>query len=106
METLCLLEPVEERGAERPAGAIPLAFEGQEILLSGLVDAVDAEAEQARLGKLVADLERQIGGFTGKLSNEGYVAKAPPAIVEETRAKLARAEAELAAARSALADLP
>jgi valyl-tRNA synthetase len=39
------------------------------------------------------------------LSNAGYVAKAPPKVVEETRAMLTSAEADLAAAERALTEL-
>lgn len=61
-----------------------------------LTDAVDTEAELARLKK---DLDY----FTGfrnsvmkKLSNERFVAKAPEAVVEGERRKLADAEAKIA----------
>jgi valyl-tRNA synthetase len=40
-----------------------------------------------------------------KLGNEAYIAKAPPALVEETRQKLAEIDADVAAARKALAAL-
>ena len=53
----------------------------------------------------IADREKQASGMRGKLSNEGYVAKAPPAVVEETRKKLAEVEADIVAAKGALAAL-
>jgi valyl-tRNA synthetase len=40
-----------------------------------------------------------------KLENEAYIAKAPPALVEETRKKLAEVDADIAAAKQALAAL-
>jgi len=105
IETLAGLERIEGIESGHPpdaADAIPLPFEGEELFLSGLVDAVNADAERERIKKSLAELERQIVGFRNKLGNEGYVAKAPPAVVEDTRARLAKAEAEAAAARSAL----
>ena len=44
----------------------------------------------------------RIGGFKGKLSNDGYVNGAPPHLVQETRDLLAAAVADLAAAQAAL----
>ena len=45
---------------------------------------------------------RAIAGFESKLGNPGYIAKAKPELVEETRAKLAEAKADLEAAERAL----
>jgi valyl-tRNA synthetase len=102
VETMAGLETVGPTPATRPAGAVAIPFEGSEILLDGLVDAVDAGAEKARLSKLLAEREKQASGMRAKLGNEGYVAKAPPAVVEETRRKLAEVEADIEAARRAL----
>jgi len=105
VETLAGLEQVAPTPASRPAGAVAIPFEGSEVLLDGLVDAVDAGAEKARLSKLIAEREKQASGMRAKLDNAGYVAKAPPAVVEETRKKLAEIDADVAAAKSALAAL-
>jgi valyl-tRNA synthetase len=103
--TLGGLERIALLPAARPAGAVPLAFEGQEVLLDNLVDALDVGVERARLQKAVAERERAIAGFRAKLGNAGYMAKAPPEVVAETRGKLEAAEADLAAAQRALAAL-
>ena len=105
VETLAGLEQVVAVPASRPAGAVAIPFEGSELLLDGLADAVDAGAEKTRLSKLIAEREKQASGMRAKLDNAGYVAKAPPAVVEETRKKLAEIDADVAAARSALAAL-
>ncbi|MFM1805293.1 MAG: valine--tRNA ligase [Planctomycetota bacterium] len=105
VETMAGLEKVEPSPATRPATAVAIPFEGSEVLLDGLVDAVDAGAEKARLSKLIAEREKQAAGMRSKLDNAGYVAKAPPAVVEETRRKLAEVDADVAAAKSALAAL-
>lgn len=108
VETMALLEQVQV-GEERPGGgAVPLAFEGAELYLTGLMDVQDTaslEAERARLTKFIAEKERAIQGFRQKLGNENYVTKAPAELVEETRAKLAEAEADWEAARRALESL-
>jgi len=43
---------------------------------------VDVAAEKIRLGKEIARLEGEIGKAHNKLSNEAFVAKAPPAVIE------------------------
>ena len=62
-------------------------------------------AQKIRLEKLIVDKEKQINGFKGRLSNEGYLSNAKPEIIEETRNLLASAEADLEAAQSSLANL-
>ena len=105
VETMSGLEAIQGVPAARPAGAVPLAFEGQELLLVNLVDEVDAGAERTRLEKTIADRQKAISGYQAKLNNAGYMAKAPPKVVEETQAMLAQAQADLAAAQRALAAL-
>jgi valyl-tRNA synthetase len=103
--TLAGLSEVRALGGERPADAVPLAFEGQDLMLANLVDQVDHGAERLRLERLVADRRKAIAGFESKLGNAGYVAKAPPEVVAETRGKLEAAQADLSAAERALAAL-
>lgn len=105
VQHLAGVESVSTLGPDRPLDAVAFAFEGREVVLSGLVDAVDAGAERVRLEKTIADRERQIAGFRSKLDNQGYLAKAPPDKVEETRRLLTEAEADCAAARRLLAAL-
>ncbi len=102
VEALAGLEQCAPMGAARPAGAVPIAFEGQELLLINLTDAVDLGAERTRLEKVIADRTRAATGFEGKLNNPGYLAKAKPELVEETRRMLGEAKADLEAARRAI----
>lgn len=89
----------------RPMVSSVFAFEGAEVALSGLVDAVDVDAERARLTKVIEAKRKQVAGFEGKLANKGYVDNAPAAMVAETRDLLAAAQADLAAAEAAFAGL-
>jgi valyl-tRNA synthetase len=50
---------------------------------------IDVAAEKLRLGKEVARLENEITKAEGKLSNEAFVAKAPPAVIAQERKRLA-----------------
>jgi valyl-tRNA synthetase len=105
VEVLAGVGELVELGAERPAIVSPITFEGAEILLSGLVDDVDLNQERERLQKVVDGKTKQIAGFRGRLSNDGFLANADPSIVADTRAMLTAAEADLAAAETALANL-
>ena len=89
-------------------GAIPYAYTAN----LGQPDETDYEAipraaleygaEKARLTKLVADLEKSVATFEGRLANPGYAAKAPPAMVQQTKDQMEKAKAELVAARKGL----
>ncbi|HET6447956.1 MAG TPA: valine--tRNA ligase [Conexibacter sp.] len=58
-------------------------------------DAVDLGAAERKLAERRTKLEAEVARCESKLANEGFVAKAPPAVVEAERAKLAELRAEL-----------
>ncbi len=58
-------------------------------------DDVDLGAAERRLDEQRATLRAEIARAEKKLANPGFVAKAPPAVVEGERAKLERLRAEL-----------
>ncbi len=106
VETLAGIgDVVDFDGSERPAVASPLAFEGSEVLVTGLVDELDLDAERARLQKLIEAKAKQVDGFEKRLDNPGYVNNAKPELVEETRQLLEVARSDLQAAETAMASL-
>ncbi|MDE2421621.1 MAG: valine--tRNA ligase [Gammaproteobacteria bacterium] len=68
---------------------------GQVSLFVPMKGLIDPKAEQARLQKEMDKLQKAVDILAGKLSNEGFVAKAPPAVVEVERAKLAEQREQL-----------
>ena len=56
---------------------------------------VDVEKELARIAKEKEKTEKMLASIRGKLSNEGFVAKAPEAVVNAEREKAERFEALL-----------
>jgi len=75
-------------------GSRPVASVGPVRVLAS--EELDAEAVEARLGKRREELTAEIDRAERKLSNDGFVAKAPGAVVEEERGKLERYRSELA----------
>ena len=70
-----------------------------------MADLVDTEKEKARLTAELARLDGEIERVERKLANEGFVAKAPAAVVEGERAKLAKYQENRAGVAAALAKL-
>lgn len=70
-----------------------------------LSDLVDYEKERARLTAEIAKVSAEVKRLDKKLSNQGFVAKAPAAVVDAERAKLAAAREKLTATEAALAKL-
>ena len=67
--------------------------------------AIDVEAETARINKDIEYYEGFKASVEKKLGNERFVSKAPAAVVEAERKKLADAETKLEALRASLAAL-
>ena len=87
--------------------SVSFPFSAHEFKVSDLADeaTMDTGAEKARLEKLVADLDKSIATFEGRLANPGYAQKAPPHMVQQTKDQLEKAKAERAAAAATLATL-
>jgi valyl-tRNA synthetase len=66
---------------------------------------IDVEAELAKQTKKLGELEGRIKGITSKLSNEGFVAKAPPEVVQQQRELQADLGRQIEAIHAILADL-
>ena len=69
------------------AQAAPVAVVGEARLC--LFIEVDAAAEKIRLTKEAARLEGEITKANAKLGNEAFVAKAPPAVIDEAKKRVA-----------------
>jgi valyl-tRNA synthetase len=83
----------DEAAWQTAAQAAPVAVVGEARLC--LFIEVDVAAEKNRLGKEMARLQNEITKANGKLSNEAFVAKAPPAVIAQERQRVADFEATL-----------
>ncbi len=95
IERLARLEAVE-LGDAVPDGSAQIVVEEAVVALP-LADVIDIDQEKSRLGKEIDKVRGEIDKLDRKLSNESFVAKAPPEVVEEQRER--RAEYEQTQAR-------
>jgi len=89
-ESITWLNP----GDEAPESATSLV--GEMKLLVPMAGLIDKEAELARLAKEIDKLEKEVQRTEGKLSNEKFIGKAPEAVVQKERDKLAETKTSLA----------
>ena len=78
---------VQTDNAGIPEDAAAAAVNGAKLFIP-LDELIDFEKEIARLEKEKANLEKELARVSGKLSNQGFLAKAPASVIEEEKAKL------------------
>jgi len=94
----------EDAGAWAAAAqAAPVAVVGATRLC--LYMEIDVAAEKVRLTKEAERLRTELGKANGKLANESFVAKAPPAVIEQERKRIADFTATLNKVQDQLARL-
>ena len=97
---LRLTEPADGFSA---SAALPVGGIVVELDLAGTVDVA---AERKRLEKDLAAARKEVGLATAKLGNQDFLAKAPDAVVDKIRTRLAGAEADVARIEGQLVALP
>jgi valyl-tRNA synthetase len=100
-------EPVPEPAAQpsEPPQKLFAGVTGTVQVLIPLTGVVDVDALRAKVEKDLAKVEGEIKSLSGRLSNPGFVDKAPPEVVQGARDSLAEAEAQAAILKSRLAML-
>jgi valyl-tRNA synthetase len=88
----------------RPAEAATQVAGDVEILLP-LAGLIDVAEEKKRLEKEIAKVEKDVAMFSKKLSNEAFLAKAPPEVLDKDRSKLREARDKLAILQEGLAKI-
>jgi valyl-tRNA synthetase len=96
LSKLAKLESVRILAAGETAPMSATALVGDMQVLVPMAGLIDKDAELARLDKEIQRLAGEVQRVGGKLSNQGFVAKAPPEVLDKERAKLAEAEQALA----------
>jgi valyl-tRNA synthetase len=106
LTVLAAAEPVTVQAAEaeKPENAMAGVVNGVEIYLP-LKGLIDVEKETARLNKELANLDKEVKRLEGKLSNPGFLAKAPADVVAKEKEKQQGYEEKRTAVQERLAYL-
>ncbi|RAJ95264.1 valine--tRNA ligase [Aliidiomarina maris] len=95
LKALAKLESIEFLAADEEGPASATALVGKLELHIPMAGLIDKDAELARLDKAIDKARGEIQRVEGKLSNESFVSKAPAAVIDKERAKLAEQEEAL-----------
>lgn len=89
---------------EQPSQALFGLGQGFKVYLP-VAGLLDIPAEQARIKKDIARLEKVVQGYDKKLGNANFVKNAPPEVIEETEGKRAQMTSQIEALSQNLASL-
>jgi valyl-tRNA synthetase len=95
LKKLAKLSDIRFLSADEAAPVASTALVGNLEILVPMAGLIDTEAELARLAKEIDKLEKDIARIQGKLNNSGFVDKAPAAVVDKEREKLANQQQAL-----------
>jgi len=103
LKTMAAAEPIRLLGSDapKPENAMTAVVSGVEIYMP-LKGMIDVEKETVRLNKELAGLDKELARIAGKLSNEGFVAKAPPEVISKEKAKAGEYQEKQAAIQERL----
>ncbi|WP_440876167.1 valine--tRNA ligase [Thalassotalea sp. PLHSN55] len=96
LSALAKLESIDVLADDDNGPASATAVVGELSILIPMAGLIDKDAELARLSKAIEKLEKDVARVRGKLGNENFVSKAPEAVINKEKAKLADAESTLA----------
>ena len=85
-------------------GAVTVVTADAKIYIP-MAELVDREAELARLNKELAATEKLLAQSEGKLNNQGFIAKAPQAVVDKVKGQAEKEREKIAMIKAAIAAL-
>ncbi len=95
LSALAKLESIQVLAQDEEGPASASAVIGEMSVLIPMAGLIDKDAELARLSKAIEKLEKDVQRTEGKLSNESFVSKAPAAVIDKEKTKLADAKSAL-----------
>ena len=108
IEILARAEPLRVYGGGDQAPAVDqarVAVLGETRVIMPMAGFVDLDAERERLGKERKDLAKLIANLEQRLANENFTSKAPAAVIEKERGRLAEYETRVAGLDERLREL-
>ena len=87
-----------------PEGSIQSIVE-EAVFAIHLNEVIDVTAETDRLKKEITKVEKEISKISGKLSNQGFLEKAPDAVIQENKSRLQDEQSKLEKLETALSRL-
>ncbi|MBU1311714.1 MAG: valine--tRNA ligase [Gammaproteobacteria bacterium] len=102
---LAKLDSITVLAAAEQAPTCAAQLIGSTDLLIPMAGLIDKDAELSRIAKQLEKTQQELARVTGKLSNEGFVAKAPEAVLEKERAKQAELEQAVAKLQAQQAEI-
>ena len=104
ISTLARVDAIAALDGAVPEGSVQAVLDEATLVLP-LAGIIDIAKEKARLEKEIEKIAAEIRKLEAKLGNQDFLAKAPQAVVEETRERLDEAKAALAKLKEALGRL-
>ena len=100
IKTMATAEPVKiiSAGGDKPENSVSRVISGIAVYLP-LKGLIDVEKEIARMNKELAGMENELTRINGKLSNEGFLAKAPATVLEQQKTRRTELLEKMAAIR-------
>ena len=101
IEKLASASGVEVAGNFDIDGAVTVVTADAKIYIP-MDELVDKKAELERLGKELAQVEKRLAQSEGKLNNQGFVSKAPAAVIEKVKGQAAKEREKIALIKAAI----
>ncbi|WP_333608615.1 valine--tRNA ligase [Arsukibacterium sp.] len=102
---LAKLDNISVLAADEQAPACATQLIGNMDLLIPMAGLIDKDAELSRITKQLEKTQQELSRVAGKLANQGFVAKAPEAVLEKERAKQAELEQAVAKLQAQQAEI-
>ena len=95
IESVGRLEAIVWLEADAQAPEAAMALVGEMKVLIPLKGLIDVDAELLRLDREIARISKELPRLEGKLGDDSFIAKAPPAVVDKERSRLRDLQASL-----------
>ena len=89
LSKMAKLEDIQHLAADDKGPASATALVGEMEVMIPMAGLIDKEAELARINKALEKINKDFARTDGKLKNENFVSKAPAAVIDKEKAKLA-----------------